>query len=197
MKTRPDLSRRSLLSSLASLGLGVPASKLLGREPLHAPKFDSSFELLVSFTIATQEGFRTHRPYVAVWIEDKDGKAVRTLNLFVQTGRRGPRWIPDLRRWYRKEQDRIQVNGGDLIATVSGPTREAGKYSVSWNGKSDKGELVAQGDFTVYLEAAREHGTYQLISQAVKIGTKPFKQVLTGNVELSEAQIEFRKRPKA
>jgi hypothetical protein len=197
MKEHQQISRRTLLSALSAVGIGLPAARVLAGEPVRASQFDPKFELLISYTIATQQGFRTHRPYVAVWLEDKDGKSVRTLNLYVQTGRRGPRWIPDLRRWFRREEDRKKVAGGDLVATVSAPTRDAGKYSVAWDGKNDKGELVAQGDFTVCIEAAREHGTYQLITQPVKIGTKAFKQVLTGNVEISEAQIEFRKRAKA
>ncbi|MBS1719041.1 MAG: DUF2271 domain-containing protein [Armatimonadetes bacterium] len=158
------------------------------------PSFDSRFELSIDLEIASQEGFRVHRPYVAVYIEDAQGRPVRTIGLWVQTSRRGPRWIPDLRRWFRGESSRKEADGGDLVQTVSSATREAGKYNLVWDGKNDKGKAVEQGEYTVYIEAAREHGTYQLISKTVKIGTKAFKEKLTGNIEIKEASLEFRKR---
>ncbi|RYG68002.1 DUF2271 domain-containing protein, partial [bacterium] len=119
---------------------------------------------------------------------------VRTLSLWVQTDRRGPKWIPDLRRWWRDAQTPVQAQGGDLVATVSSATRNPGKYTVVWDGKTDKGAPVDQGEYTVFIEAAREHGTYQLVTQAVKIGNRPFRAKYAGNIELAEGLIEFRKR---
>ena len=188
-----ELTRRSVLAGFFSAALGLTAiSGWAGTGNLNR-KFDSRFELAIDVEIATQGGWRTHRPYVAVWLEDKSGKTVRTLSLWVQTQRRGPRWIPDLRRWYRDEQDRAQVDGGDMITTVSSATREAGKYTLLWDGKNDKGKLVDQGEYTLCIETVREHGTYQLITQKLKVGSSPFKEVLTGNVELKGAAVEFRK----
>lgn len=49
-------------------------------------------EMLVQFEIAKpQESRRYRRPYVAVWIEDEDGLAVKTLSLFLMH-KPGPRW---------------------------------------------------------------------------------------------------------
>lgn len=177
-----------MLGGLTSLLFAVPSVNALAAGLRRGPKFDDRFELAIDVEIAKQEEFRVHRPYVAVYIEDKDGKAVRTLSLWVQTQRRGPKWIPDLRRWYRGE------HAQDLIATVSSPTRNAGKYTVIWDGKNDKGALVDQGKYTVLVEAAREHGTYQLIRQEISVGGKAFKQTLEGNVEIKGAALEFRKR---
>ena len=38
----------------------------------------------VDFEINQPDGFRYRPPYVAVWLEDKDGKPVRTLSLWVE-----------------------------------------------------------------------------------------------------------------
>lgn len=189
-----QLSRRGLLAGIASLALTLPAARALGALVKPAPKFDPKFELLLEVEIATLEGFRVHRPYVAAWIEDASGKSVRTLSLWVQTERRGPKWIPDLRRWFRGEEARRQADQGDLIQTVSSATRGAGKYSLVWDGKNDKGSLVDQGDYTVCIEATREHGTYQLMTLPFKAGTKTFKKELEGNVEIKGATVEFRRR---
>jgi hypothetical protein len=187
------LSRRSVLTGFGSLLL---ASVGFGHRKLKAAKWDDKYELLVEVEIAEQGGGRVHRPYVAIWIEDASGKAVRTLNLWVQTSRRGPRWIPDLRRWYRAEQDRKTAKGGDLVETASSATRSPGKYSMVWNGKDDQGKAVDQGDYVICIEAAREHGTYQLIKKSISVGTKTFKQSFDGNIEIKSAGVEFRKRSK-
>ena len=189
-----QLSRRSMLAGIFSAALSLPSVLALAGTRSLDRKFDSRFEMAIEVEIATQDGWRVHRPYVAVWLEDKDGKSVRTLSLWVQTQRRGPRWIPDLRRWYRDEQNRSQVDGGNMIYTVSSATREAGKYTVIWDGKNDKGKLVDQGEYTLCIEAAREHGTYQLITKKLKVGSSAFKEALPGNIELKGAAVEFRKR---
>ena len=83
-------------------------------------------EMLITFEINRQGGDarRYRRPYVAVWVEDKDGFPVRTLILWVQAGGPGPRWIPDLKRWYKDDQtrrlverDRHGCDGGSPDAT--------------------------------------------------------------------------------
>jgi hypothetical protein len=163
------ISRRSVLAGIAATALSLPSLLAFGSSRRTSRKFDPRFELAVDIEIAIQTGFKVRRPYVAVWIEDKDGKSIRTLSLWVQNNRKGPRWIPDLRRWYRDEQNRAQADGGDLISTVSSPTREAGKYSLVWDGKDDKGKVVDQGEYTVCIEAARQHGTYQLIIKKVTV----------------------------
>jgi hypothetical protein len=44
---------------------------------------------------------------------------------------------------------------------VATATRPAGKYTLKWDGKDNAGKPVKPGKYTVILEAAREHGTYQ------------------------------------
>ena len=152
-------------------------------------KWDGKMELAVDLKLATIEGTRVHRPYVAVWIEDAEGKPVRTLSLWVQTERRGPRWIPDLRRWWKDEP-----NHDALLPTVSSATRGAGEYTLVWDGKDDAGKPVVQGKYTVFVEAVREHGTYGLSSKSVDVGGKPFKASLDANTEVEAVTVEYRKR---
>ena len=189
-----SLTRRGLLGRMALLagsfsGLGALAEKA------SAATWSDAMELAVDFEINAPEGGRRyHRPYVAVWIEDANGQMVRTLSLWVQTDRRGPKWIPDLRSWYRDELARRQKFGGDLVETKSEPTRNPGAYSLVWNGRDDRGRVVAQGNYTVAIEAAREHGTYQIMRSEIAIGSKPFVRQLEGNVEIKGARIAYRKR---
>lgn len=146
--------------------------------------------LKVEFEIDQPEASRRYRkPYVAVWIEDQDGLTVRTLILWIQ--KEGVRWHPDLRRWWRDDQARKLIEDTDLIATFSRATRPPGKYDIVWDGKDDAGAPVKPGTYTVLIETAREHGTYQLIRQEVTLGDKPFTKSLAGNVEIKSARLVY------
>ncbi len=154
------------------------------------------FELEVGYEInQPAAGGRYRRPYVVVWVEDAQGKSVRTLILWVSQGGPGPfRWLPDLKRWYKGDQARKKNKQKDLFFTIARPTRPAGKYKVVWDGKDDTGRLLPRGEYTISIEAAREHGTYQCIRRTVTLADKPFSEVLKGNVEIKSASLEYRRR---
>ncbi|HMZ23119.1 MAG TPA: DUF2271 domain-containing protein, partial [Blastocatellia bacterium] len=63
-----------------------------------------------------------------------------------------------------------------------------------WDGKDDKGKLVKPGKYTVLIEAAREHGTYQLIRQEMDFSGVPKQINLPGNVEITSASLDYHKR---
>lgn len=194
--------RRLLLRSAAWLAALAPARWAFAQKAKPAAKpasaagglWQDPWELEVQLEIAEQNDPRPHRPYVAVWIEDKDGVPVKTLTLWVQTTGRGPRWIPDLRRWFRGERLRQLADGGDLVATVSSATRMPGVYKLAWNGRDDQGQKVKQGAYTLFVEAAREHGTYQLLRKDLTLGRQPLQGSLGGNVEIKSASFAYRQR---
>jgi thiamine biosynthesis lipoprotein len=199
----PDapLARRDALVRLAGAVLsfsGLTAFKRFTPAVAHvataAPKWDDHFELAVDFEIAAQQGYRYHRPYVAVWVADAEGRPVRTLSAWVNTTGRGPRYIRELRRWFTAERDQQAAGGPDLVATVSSATRLPGQYSVTWNGRDDRGNAVDQGTYRVFIEAAREHGTYQLMQQELTLAAKPVAAELPGNEEIGRARVEYRRR---
>src|SRR5262249_28340818 len=159
-----------------------------------APAWPKEFELVVHFEINNPEvsGGRYRRPYVAIWVEDKGGASVRTLALWVSMGGAGPfQWLPDLKRWYTSDFERKRRDKKELLFTIAGPTRPPGKYRVIWDGKDDHGKPLPGGEYTISLEAAREHGTYQSIRKAVTLSDQPFTQELQGNVEIRSASIEY------
>ncbi len=141
-------------------------------------------ELLITVELARFEG-RSHRPFVAAWIEDESGKPVRQLALWYNK----PRWLHDLREWYTR---RIEP---DVASSVTSATRSPGEYTLVWDGKDDRGQLVKQGKYTVLIEAAREHGTYQLIRQTMDFNGKVKQQPLPGNVEIAAASLDYREKP--
>jgi len=132
------------------------------------PAWNSSMEFAISFTTFASTGGRYQRPYVAVWIEDASGTPVRTVSLWMLQSARGERYLDELRRWYNEAQ-----SSGTLEGTLTGPTREAGRYTVVWDGRNDKKALVPQGDYYVCVESAREHGLYGLVRDKLTLGTAP------------------------
>lgn len=154
--------------------------------------WNSNYELAINFDIALIEGMRVRRPFVAVWIEDADGKPVRNLSVWFNKDR----WLPDLKQWYRHYGDAFKAEDGKFKASVSSATRSPGKYTMKWDGKDDSGADTKPGKYTVVIEAAREHGTYQVMKQDIEIKKNPSQQSfnLAGNVEISAASVELRKR---
>jgi thiamine biosynthesis lipoprotein ApbE len=152
----------------------------------------SNYEVAINFEIALIEGTRIRRPFVAIWIEDDKGTPVRNISVWYNR----ERWLPDLKLWHRNYFQAFNAEGSTLKTSVSSATRSPGKYTMKWDGKDDKGEVVKPGKYTVVIEAVREHGTYQLMKQEIAIKKKPNAQTfnLTGNVEIAAASVELRKR---
>ncbi len=161
------------------------ADKADGPQPL---------ELVVDFEINRAAGGRYRRPYVAIWLENKDEFPVKTALLWITTKDPGPRWHRDLLRWYRQDLLRKKTDDKALIGTIFAATRGPGEYKAVFDGLDDAGKPLPAGDYTLFIEVAREHGTYQLIRQSVTLGDKPFATTkLKTNVEVKSASIEYRK----
>ena len=92
---------------------------------------------------------------------------------------------------------RAFTEGTDITSSVSSATRPAGKYSVKWDGKDDKGKWVNSGKYTVCIEAVREHGTYQLLRQEMDFSGVPNQHELKGNTEISTAKLEYHRKTTA
>ena len=139
--------------------------------------FPSDGELLVSFTYQPSSSSQAKRPYVAVWVEDADGNLVDTISLWYEQGGKGAKYLSDLSQWYQAS--------GASDTTMSGATRVAGDYTVAWDGTDADGNLVAAGDYTLYIESAREHGPTSLTSGTITISDEGFSITLEDDGELS------------
>lgn len=150
-------------------------------------EWDKSFEVAIQLELAKFEG-RFRRPFVAVWVEDAKKNTVRTLALWYNK----PRWLPDLKEWYRKNNSSYPGGGQDM-ASISSATRPAGSYILKWDGKDDKGKYMNEGTYTIFIEAAREHGTYQIMKQELNCKKRPERIDIPGNTEVSAASVEYKK----
>jgi len=123
--------------------------------------------MVVSIDLAQFQG-RAERPFLAIWIEDKDKFPIRTLTVLYRD--REARYLAELRQWYRADRLRAMAEGTDILGSVASATRAPGHYTFRWDMKDEQGKVVKPGSYTVCIEAAREHGTYQLMRQPIEIG---------------------------
>lgn len=150
--------------------------------------WNHGFELTVGLELA-RPAAGARRPYVAVWIEDQDKFPIRTLALWFQK----PRWLPELRGWYRDDRLRALAEGTDIVPTVSSATRAPGRYTFTWDGKDQQGKIVPAGTYTICVEVAREHGTYQISRQPMTLASAPTRVDLPANTEVAAAWIDYHK----
>ncbi|MEW4569987.1 DUF2271 domain-containing protein [Tautonia sp. JC769] len=167
-----------------------------GAEDDRRSDWGEGFELVVRFEINRPEveQRRYRRPYVVVYIEDETGHVVRHLLMWVSMSGSGPdQWLPDLLRWYRSDAGRTRIERRNKAYAIGRSTRPPGRYSITWDGKDDGGRPLPGGSYTIFVEAAREHGTHQVIRMPVSIGNDPFEEDYEGNVEIKSAAVEYRR----
>ncbi len=105
-----------------------------------------------------------HRPYLAVWLETPDRKAVATLAVW----REDDQWLKDLRQWWRK----VGRRAGPEIDSVTRATRKPGKYVITWDGRDHAGVALLSGEYLLNIEAAREEGGRSYIRQKIALGVQ-------------------------
>jgi thiamine biosynthesis lipoprotein len=164
----------------------IPAKKI---SFLPDQTLDPNYELLIKLELSEIEGIRVHRPYVAVWVVDKNKKPVRSIALWYNK----PRYLNDMRAWYEDYYSNFTGAGSSISSTTSA-TRPAGKYTLKWDGRNDKGQMVNAGTYTLMIEVAREHGTHQLMTSQLDFTQKIKPVTLPGNVEVTSASLEYIKK---
>lgn len=87
------------------------------------------------------------RPYGAVWISDSAGKPVKVLALW---GRKS-KYFKELKRWSKLDAD---FRAG--ASAVTSASRQAGVYTLTWNGLDTADKPVKPGTYTVNVELVRE-----------------------------------------
>lgn len=141
------------------------------------------FQVKLDFTLRFPQGAqKVKHPYVAVWIENAEGKPVRTVTFWANK----PKYYQDMRVWWR-------IGRGDpgLVQAVTRATRAAGHHAVVWDGRDDAGEPLLPGTYTINLEVAREHGGHAHRKAPIACGQAPAKAELPDENEFEKALITY------
>ncbi len=126
---------------------GTPQSNIALADGAPWPQ---QFIVDIDIPVKHDSGVPGERPYVAVWIEDDQKLHVTTLAVWGNE----ERWLRQLDHWWK-----IGKTDTKWVPTVTKPTRDAGHYTLAWNGKDRQGRTVPQGKYTVWVEVSYEHGT--------------------------------------
>ena len=122
-------------------------------------------------------------PYVAVWIENAAGELVKTVALWHEDRGGQDRWLTEMKAF-------SALSAADA-QTVSSATRQPGSNRVEWDGSTLHGGRATAGTFQLFIEAAREHGPYEMVQQEVSLGAKAVTFTLTPSGELTQASAEY------
>ena len=155
-----------------------------------APVAAQAGQLAVELTIPQQKAVEYHKPYVAGWLEDANGKAVKTLFVWYDVKKRenaGQKWLPDVRTWWRKagREMTLPVDG------VTGATRAPGRQTLNLGSAAMKGLPAGQYNFVV--AAARVAGGR--VPVRVPVGYNAGKDVVAqgkGEGELGEVKFAYK-----
>ncbi|MFO0796031.1 MAG: DUF2271 domain-containing protein [Gemmataceae bacterium] len=190
VRARPSYRKAVAAGALTAMLFGAGGAPDTPLGPAAAVAQDAKGEpwpggygVTVALELPKIENARKYRrPYVAVYVEDAGGKAVKTIGVWGNEGR----WLKDLSDWWK-----IGKLDGELVKTVTRATRGPGKYELAWDGKDEKGVPVPRGEYTVRVEVHREHGKH--VRQVGKIALKgePATLKLAANEETGETVVTY------
>ena len=103
-----------------------------------------------------------HRPYVAIWIEDKNKKVAANLAVWYAVhlkDEEGEKWLKDIRQWWRRTGRGLEMP----LDGVSSPTKPPGANKVEFKSESGPLAKLAPGDYTLIVEASREVGGKEMV----------------------------------
>lgn len=100
-----------------------------------------------------------HKPYVAVWVTNKETKEVSNGAVWYQIDAdgEGEKWLKDMRLWWRRSGRSLDMP----IDGVTGATEKPGSYSIDL---SHVASSLTDGEYQLFVEAAREVGGRELLS---------------------------------
>lgn len=149
------------------------------------PAWPKGFEVAIGYEIPKIAVGNYRSPYVAVWITDENKQLVRVITMLGDN----PKWIPDnyvfWRRYGRKTPG---------VESVARPTRAPGRYSLVWDGVDQAGRPVAQGRYTIHVEAVREHGGHSYLSTDLDLRVAPGTSAIAGKDELGGVTLRYGKK---
>ena len=104
-----------------------------------------------------------HQPYIAVWIENEQRKAVANLDVWYDVDMRndeGEKWLADMRLWWRRAGRSLDMP----VDGVSGPTQGPGIHKMTYREGTRPLKALAPGNYKLIVEAAREVGGRETVS---------------------------------
>jgi thiamine biosynthesis lipoprotein ApbE len=144
----------------------------------------AKYQVTISINLKVPSGNvkQIRRPYVAVWVEDAEGKRVRTVAVWGNQ----PKYMPDLSEWWKQASQDQQ-----WAMSITRATRPAGQYKLAWDGMDDQGKPLPAGTYTIFLEVNRQHGTHATQSGQIACNKLPAQGTIPAGSEYGQATLAF------
>ena len=152
-----------------------------GQENNGSSPWNQGQRFQIDYEIPALDVAEYRRPYLAIWITDKEGKSIRQLQLLGD----GARWLRELRSWWRK----VGRADDSLIDALAGATRKPGRYTLEWDGRDAHGNFVAQGNYQLHIEVAREHGEHESLMLPFSLTSNALKKTVEGSKEIGAVTV--------
>ncbi|MEM6708913.1 MAG: DUF2271 domain-containing protein [Pseudomonadota bacterium] len=106
---------------------------------------------------------RYRKPYLAVWLTQAGSRTVvRNLLMLGED----QRWAREMSRWWRT----IGRRPDNDMSSYARPTRRAGTYALTWDGRDNAGQPVDPATVVLNIEAAREDGGHDFLAVPLEPG---------------------------
>jgi len=131
--------------------------------------FAQANKVEVSFTYTKQSGFASNQ--FAVWIEDAQGRYVKTLYATKFTAKGGwqkrelslPLWV---------KQSNLAKMDKSQVDAITGSTPKGGDLRYVWDGTDSTGKAVPAGEYRVIVEASLRNENSAIYTAVIKLGEK-------------------------
>lgn len=153
----------------------------------HQPLWSGDKQFLIEYQTLEHHVAEYRRPYVALWITNSEQQLVR--QLVVQGD--NLRWLKEIPLWWRK----YGRNNEQAVDGLARATTAPGTYMLVWDGRDDKGRKVPKGNYTLHIEAAREHGAHEVVMLAFALSGQAFSARAAGEKELGIIKVSFTQQP--
>lgn len=135
--------------------------------------------MAIELEIPTPAAARRYRPpFVAIWLEELDGTAATTIEVWYNRDR----WLPDLNQWWRK----LGSGGTSNYDAVTGATHRPGIHIIEWDGKDVFGNQVEVGEYWLWVEIVREHGGSERIKLKIDLSQPGSTAQVEGSSEIGK-----------
>ena len=153
--------------------------------PATAQRSGKATSVELSFNYQKQSGAGSNQ--WAVWVENSEGKVVRTLTVTSFTskgrgGRRGYIFRPTCVPTWVKNAKAEEMSDEQIDAVTGATPKESGIQTYIWDFKDAEGKNVPAGDYKIYLEATLYFNSILLYSGTFSTKDKAGEIKLTSSL---------------
>ena len=129
-----------------------------------------SGEVVIAFDYAKQSGYASNQ--YAVWIEDTDGRLIKTLYATRYTANGGYQDRPDsIPAWVEKSG--LAEMAKTEIDAITGATPKAGSLAYTWDLTDLHGNIVKPGEYNFFVEGSLRWKNRVIYCASMEIGNLP------------------------